>query len=85
MCAVRFGIHCGGWDEALETGSVYLSYSLQSGKETLCTTRNQANIKDDWMSTMSSLLTSSLSNVLRCEAYSSSVVYLKGRVWMVRV
>jgi hypothetical protein len=32
----------GGCDEALETGGVYLSYSLQSGKETLCTAHNQA-------------------------------------------
>ncbi len=45
----------GSWDEALETGSVFPTYSLQSGKETLCTTRNQASIKVDWMSTMSSL------------------------------
>ena len=36
-----------GCDEALETGSVYLSDSLQSGKETLCTTRDLAIIKGD--------------------------------------
>ena len=53
--SVRLLGFSGGWDEALETGSVFPTYSLQSGKETLCTTRYQASIKVDWMSTMSSL------------------------------
>jgi len=53
--SVRLLDFSGSWDEALETGSVFPTYALQSGKETLCTTRNQASIKVDWMSTMSSL------------------------------
>ena len=47
--SVRLLDFSGGWDEALETGSAFLTNSLQSGKETLCTTRYQASIKVDWM------------------------------------
>jgi hypothetical protein len=48
------------WGEALVTGSVYLSYSLQSDKETLCITRYEAaSIKGDWISTISSRSTRS--------------------------
>jgi hypothetical protein len=54
-CSVRLLDFSGGWDEALETHSVFPTYALQSVKETLCTTRNQASINVDWMSTMSSL------------------------------
>jgi hypothetical protein len=56
--SVRLLDFSGGWDETLETGgSVFPSYSLlQSGKETLCTTRDRASIKVDWMSTMMSSL-----------------------------
>ena len=56
--SVRLLDFSGSWDEALETRSVFPSYSLQLGKEILCTittTRNQASIKIDWMSTVSSL------------------------------
>jgi hypothetical protein len=65
MYAVNVGIQSGCWISvearmrhwklAASFPPTLATYSLQSGKETLCTTRNQASIKVDWMSTMSSL------------------------------
>jgi hypothetical protein len=56
--AVKLGIQSGCWISVvagMRCWKLSASYSLQSGKETLCTTRNPASIKVDWMSTTSSL------------------------------